>query len=67
MRRSGYMAAETVTDIVHTLKEDRQEMIDTIVTCWDEPDERESPEPFQAPIQELVERWKAIHQEPEKG
>ena len=63
MGEHNYMAAEAVADIVHTLKEDRQEMIETVVTYWDEPDEHESPEVFQARMQKLVERWKALPQE----
>ncbi len=66
MGEHNYMAAEAVADIVHTLKEDRQEMIETVVTYWDEPDERESLEAFQARMQKLVERWKALPQESKK-
>jgi hypothetical protein len=63
MGEQGYMPVETAAEIVHALEEERQEMIEAIVTYWDEPDESESPEAFQARMQELVERWEAIHQE----
>lgn len=66
MGEQGYMPAETAAEIEHTLKEERQEMIEAVVTCWDEPDESESPEAFRARMQELEERWKAIHQESKK-
>ncbi len=62
----GYLPSEVAADVIQRLKEERQEMIEAVVTYWDEPDERESPEAFQARMQELEERWKAIHQESKK-
>ncbi len=59
----GYVAAEETANILQTLKEERQMMIDAVVTYDDEPDESQSLEAFQASMQELVERWKSIHQE----
>ena len=67
MGEYNHLSSEVMADIVHMLKEERQEMIETVVTYWDEPEERESPEAFRARMQDLVERWKAIHQESEKG
>jgi hypothetical protein len=66
MGEHGYMAAEEVAEILQTLKDDRQMMIDAVVTYDDEPDESQSPEAFQARMQGLVERWIAIHQELKK-
>jgi len=63
----GYMPAETAEEILQMLKEERQEMIKAAVTYGDEPDEGESPEAFQARMQELVERWKALGQESKTG
>ena len=66
MGEYGYMAAEEADRVLEMLKEDRQLMIDAVVT-YDEPKEDQSPEAFRAHLQELVERWKSIHQESEKG
>lgn len=66
MGEHGYMAAEEADRVLEMLKEDRQLMIDTVVT-YDEPKEDQSPEAFRAHLQELVERWKSIHQESGKG
>jgi hypothetical protein len=67
MGEYNYLPSEVVADIVQMIKEERQEMIETVITYWDEPEERESPEAFRARMQDLVERWKAIHQETKKG
>ena len=67
MGEQGYMPAETAEEILQMLKEERQEMIKAAVTYGDEPDESESPEAFQARMQELVERWKALSQESKTG
>jgi hypothetical protein len=63
MGEHGYMAAEEADNILQTLREERQMMIEAVVTYDDEPDESQSPEAFQARMQELVERWKSVHQE----
>jgi hypothetical protein len=62
----GYLSPEAAAEIIERLKEDRQEMIESAVTYYDEPEEEESPEAFQARMQDLVERWKTIHQESKK-
>jgi hypothetical protein len=67
MGENGYLPAETVTTILQTLKEDREHMIRSAATYYDEPDESQSPEAFQARIEKLVEQWEAIHPESEKG
>ena len=61
-----YLSPEAAAEIIERLKEDRQEMIRSAVTYYDEPEEEESPEAFQARMQDLVERWKTIHQESKK-
>ena len=60
------MSPEAAAEIIERLKEDRQVMIRSAVTYYDEPEEEESPEAFQARMQDLVERWKTIHQESKK-
>lgn len=62
MGEHGYMEPEDAAEVLDLLKKDRQLMIDTVVT-YDDPIEDQSPEEFQAHLQGLVERWKAIHQE----
>lgn len=61
----GYMEPEGAAEVLDMLKGDRQLMIDAVVT-YDDPIEDQSPEEFQAHLQELVERWKSIHQESKK-
>ena len=63
MGEHGYMEPEDAAKVLDLLKEDRQLMIDTVVT-YDDPIEDQSPEPFQAHLQELVERWKSLPREP---
>ncbi len=66
MGEHSYMKPEDAAEVLNLLKEDRQLMIDAVVT-YDNPIEDQSPEAFQARMQDLVERWKAIHQESGKG
>lgn len=66
MEEYDYLSPEVAANIIQTLKEERQVMIRSAVTYYDEPDEAESPEAFRARMQELVEQWKAIHQESRK-
>jgi hypothetical protein len=66
MGENGYLPAEAVTGILQRLKEDREHMICSAVTYDDEPDENQSPEAFEARMQDLLEQWKTIHQS-EKG
>lgn len=61
MGEHGYMEPEDADEVLDLLKEDRQLMIDTVVT-YDDPIEDQSLEEFQAHMQGLVGRWKAIHQ-----
>jgi hypothetical protein len=65
----GYLATEAADEIIETLKEDRQVMIRSAVTYYDEPDEEESPEALRERMQGLVEQWKALSQKskPEVG
>ena len=65
MRDYGYMEPENAAEVLDLLKEDRQLMIDTVVT-YDDPIEDQSPEEFRAHLQGLVERWMSIHQESKK-
>lgn len=62
MGEHGYMEPEDAAEVLDLLKEDRQLMIEAVVT-YDDPIEDQSPEEFQAHLQGLVDRWKAIHQE----
>ena len=62
MGEHGYMDPEDAAEVLDLLKEDRQLMIEAVVT-YDDPIEDQSPEEFQAHLQGLVDRWKAIHQE----
>jgi len=62
MGEHGYMEPEDAAEVLDLLKEDRQLMIDAVVT-YDDPIKDQSPEEFQAHLQELVERWKSICQE----
>ena len=61
MGEQGYIPTEAAADAVRMLQEERQVMIDAAVTYYDEPEEEQSPEAFQAQMEELEERWKAIH------
>lgn len=62
MGEHGYMAPEQAAEVLDTLKEDRQVMIEAVVT-YDDPVEDPSPEAFQAHLQDLVERWKPLPRE----
>jgi len=66
MGEQGYMPVETVEDILHTIKWDRQTMIEAVVHYDDEPDEDDSTEAFLAGLKELEARWKALpHNKPD--
>ncbi|MCP4537476.1 MAG: hypothetical protein GY832_10050 [Chloroflexi bacterium] len=58
----GYMEPENAAKVLEMLKEDRQSMIDAVVT-YDDPIEEQSLEEFQAHMQGLVGRWKTVHQQ----
>jgi len=58
------MEPEDAAEVLDLLKEDRQLMIDTVVT-YDDPIQDQSPEKFQAHLQGLVERWKSLPRESE--
>ena len=60
MREHGYMPAKKVEEILETIKWDRQEMIEAVVTYDDEPDEDQSHEAFLAELKELEARWAAL-------
>jgi hypothetical protein len=60
MAEQGYMPAEGAADVLELLKEERQQMIEAAVTYYDEPEEEQSPEAFQAEMRDLVARWKAL-------
>ena len=64
MGEHGYMEPEDAAGVLDLLKEDRQLMIEAIVT-YDDPIEDQSPEEFQAHLQGLVERWKSLPRESE--
>jgi hypothetical protein len=64
MGEHGYMEPEDAAEVLDLLKEDRQLMIDTVVT-YDDPIEDQSPEALRAHLQELVERWKSLPRESE--
>lgn len=67
MEENGYLPAERFATTVQTLKKDREHMIRSATTYYDEPDESQSPEAFEARMQDLLEQWKTIHQGSEKG
>jgi hypothetical protein len=67
MGENGYLPAEKAATIAQTLTEDREHMIRSATTYYDEPDESQSPEAFEARMQDLLEQWKTIHQGSEKG
>lgn len=60
MGAQGYMPAEQVEKILQTLKWDRQEMIEAVLTYDDEPEADQSPEAFLSALKELEARWKAL-------
>ncbi len=61
MGEYGYMEPENADEVLVMLKEERQSMIDAVVT-YDDPIEEQSPEEFRAHMQGLVDQWKAIHE-----
>ncbi len=65
MGEQGYMPAETVEDILHTIKWDRQTMIKAVVHYDDEPDEDDSMETFLVRVKELEAQLKAIYNKSE--
>lgn len=60
MGEHGCMSAETVADVLEMLEEERQEMIRSVVTYYDEPDESQSPEAFQARLKEIEALWMSL-------
>jgi hypothetical protein len=62
MGEHGYMEPENADEVLAMLKEERQSMIDAVVT-YDDPIEEQSLEEFQAHLRGLEERWMSIHQQ----
>jgi hypothetical protein len=60
-----YMPPEKSAAILETLKVDRQEMIEMVLTYDDEPDESQSTDA--AFFAQLMERWKSIPPDAPKG
>jgi hypothetical protein len=69
MAEHGYMPADVATDILRTLKEEREDMIRAAVSYDNEPAEDESPAAFRAQLKDLERRWVALspRKESEKG
>ena len=61
----GYMPPEKSAAILEMMKVDRQEMIETVLTYDDEPDESQSTD--DAFLAQLTERWKSIPPDASKG
>jgi hypothetical protein len=67
MGEYGYMPAEKAEEILQTIKWDRQEMIEAVVTYDDEPDVDQSHDTFLAELKELEARWKSLpHPRPDQ-
>ncbi len=60
MGEQGYMPTTSVAEILQRLKEDRQEMINAVVTYYDEPGEEYSPEAFRSRLKEIESRWASL-------
>ncbi len=65
MREQNYMPPEKAEAILETMKVDRQEMIEVVLTYDDEPDESQSSD--EAFFAQLTERWKSIPPDVSKG
>jgi hypothetical protein len=65
MGEHHYIPPEQAADIVQTLKLDRQEMIEAVLTYDDEPDESQSTD--EAFFAQLRERWQSIPPDTSKG
>ena len=65
MKEQHYMPHEKVAAILETMKVDRQEMIEVVLTYDDEPDESQLTD--EAFFAQLTERWKSIPPDASKG
>ena len=65
MREQHYMPPEQAAAIVQTMKVDRQEMIEAVLTYDDEPDESQSTD--EAFFAQLKERWKSLPPDASRG
>ena len=54
------MRADVATSILRMIKQDREDMIRAAITYYDEPQEKPSPEAFDARLRELEARWAAL-------
>jgi hypothetical protein len=60
MAEHEYMRADVATSILRMIKQDREDMIRAAITYYDEPQEKPSPEAFDARLRELEARWVAL-------
>jgi hypothetical protein len=60
MGEHGYMPAEQAEAIRQTIKWDRQEMMEAVVTYDDEPDVDQSHDTFLVELKELEARWQSL-------
>jgi hypothetical protein len=65
MKEQHYMPSEKSVAILETMKVDRQEMIEVVLTYDDEPDESQSTD--EAFFAQLTERWKSLPPDVSKG
>ena len=60
MAEHEYMRADVATSILRMIRQDREDMIRTAVTYYDEPQKKPSSEALDAQLRDLEARWAAL-------